>query len=69
MNRILQHSQRRIDVYWRSAMHHMSDLPALPEVEFSNKSEQTFASHYDKVVTRAEKLREELATELYGEVM
>lgn len=69
MNRILQHSQRRIDVYWRSAMHHMSDLPALPEVEFSNKSEQAFASHYDKVVTRAEKLREELATELYGEVM
>lgn len=68
-NRILQHSQRRIDVYWRSAMRHMQDLPALPDVVFSNKSEQAFAGHYDKVAARAEKLRMELASELYGEVM
>ena len=30
-NRVLQHHQRRIDVYWRSAMRHVPDLPALPE--------------------------------------
>lgn len=68
-NRILQHSQRRIDVYWRSAMRHISELPALPAVSFSNSAEKSFADHYDKVVARAEKLREELASELYGEVM
>lgn len=68
-NRILQHSQKRIDVYWRSAMRHMPDLPALPVVSFSNLSEQSFASHYDEVDARAEKLRMELTLELYGEVM
>lgn len=68
-NRVLQHSQRRIDVYWRSAMRYMSDLPALPDVVFSNKAEQAFAGHYDKVAARAEKLRMELASELYGEEM
>ena len=31
-NRILQHNQRRIDVYWRSAMRHMSERPAVPNV-------------------------------------
>lgn len=68
-NRLLQHSQRRIDVYWRSAMRHMPELPALPNIVFSNVSEQRFAIHYDKVAARAEKLRMELASELYGEVM
>lgn len=68
-NRILQHSQRRIDVYWRSAMYHIPDLPALPTVMFSNMSERAFASHYDEVAERAEKLRMELASELHGEVM
>ncbi len=65
-NRILQHTQRRIDVYWRSAMRYMPDLPALPDVTFSNFSEQAFASHYDKVEARAEKLRTELETEFHG---
>lgn len=68
-NRVLQHNQRRIDVYWRSAMRHMSDLPALPDVTFSRQAEKSFADHYDEVVMRAEKLREELSSELYGEVM
>ena len=68
-NRILQHSQRRIDVYWRSAMRHIPELPAMPEVVFSNMSEQAFASHYNNVAARAEKLRMELAAELYREVM
>ena len=67
-NRILQHSQRRIDVYWRSAMRHMPELPAMPDVVFSNKAEQAFAGHYDKVAAKAEKLRTELAFELNGEV-
>lgn len=68
-NRLLQHSQRRVDVYWRSAMRHMPDLPALPNVIFSNVSELAFAEHYNKVETRAEKLRAELANELYEEVL
>ena len=68
-NRILQHSQRRIDVYWRSAMRHIPELPAMPEVVISNMSEQAFASHYNNVAARAEKLRMELAAELYREVM
>lgn len=68
-NRLLQHSQQKIDVYWRSAMRHMPDLPALPVVSFGNMSEQSFAEHYDEVAVRAEKLRVELASELYGEVM
>lgn len=68
-NRVLQHHQRRIDVYWRSAMRHMSDLPALPDVTFSRQAEKSFADHYNEVVMRAEKLREELSSELYGEVM
>lgn len=68
-NRLLQHSQRRVDVYWRSAACHIADLPALPVIAFSNVSEQAFADHYNKVAARAEKLREELASELYGEVI
>ena len=63
-NRILQHNQRRIDVYWRSAMRHMSELPAVPNVSFSNQAERSFADHYDEVAMRAEKLREELSSEL-----
>ncbi len=54
-NRVLQHHQRRIDVYWRSAMRHLPDLPALPNVTFTNNSEQEFAKHYEQVVQRAEK--------------
>ena len=68
-NRILQHNQRRIDVYWRSAMRHMSELPAVPTVSFSNQAERSFADHYYEVAMRAEKLREELSSELYGEVI
>lgn len=68
-NRILQHNQRRIDVYWRAAMRHLSELPALPAVSFSSQAEKSFADHYEEVVVRAEKLRAELSSELYGEVM
>lgn len=66
--RMLQHSQRKIDVYWRSAMHHVPDLPPLPKVKFSNNSEQSFAAHYEMVAQRAEKLRTELEAELKGEM-
>ena len=62
-NRILQHSQRRIDVYWRSAMRYISELPVLPDVVFGNMSEQAFADYYEKLVEKAEKLRLELASE------
>lgn len=68
MNHLLQHSQRRIDIYWRSAMRHVPELPALPDVVFSNVSEQMFAGHYEKIAVKAEKLRMEVS-ELYGEVM
>ncbi|MEG1502305.1 MAG: hypothetical protein RR370_02840 [Synergistaceae bacterium] len=66
-NRILQHCHRRVNVYWRSAMCHMTDIPALPNIVFSNLSEQSFAQHYDNVAERAEKLYEELESELYRE--
>ena len=68
-NRVLQHHQRRIDVYWRSAMRHLPDLPPLPNVTFTNNSEQEFAKHYEQVVQRAEKLRLTLASELQEEVL
>lgn len=68
-NRVLQHHQRRIDVYWRSAMRHVPDLPALPNVTFTNNSEQEFSKHYQQVVQRAEKLRLTLASELQEEVL
>lgn len=68
-NRVLQHHQRRIDIYWRSAVRQMPDLPALPNVVFSNNSEEEFAKHFDQVSKRAEKLRLALASELQEEVL
>lgn len=68
-NRLLQHSQRRIDIYWRSAMRYISELPALPNIVFSNMSEQLFSDHYEKLVEKAENLRVELASELCEEVL
>ena len=65
--RVLLHSQRKIDVYWHSAMHQMPELPSVPNVTFSNLSEQVFANHYRQVEERAEKLRRELAYEFCEE--
>ena len=67
ISRLLQHSQRRIDVYWRSAARHLPDLPALPGVVFTNVAERGYAEHYNLIVEKAEKLRSELASELYEE--
>ena len=67
--RVLQHSQRKIDVYWRSAMLQMPKLPALPMVVFSNVSEQAFESHYRQAEERAKKLRRELVYEICEEEM
>lgn len=50
-------------------MRHMSELPAVPTVSFSKQAEKSFSDHYDEVAMRAEKLREELSSELYGEVI
>lgn len=50
-------------------MRHLPDLPALPNVTFTNNSEQEFAKHYEQVVQRAEKLRLTLASELQEEVL
>lgn len=69
INRLQQRCQRRVDVYWRSAMRYMPELPALPSVIFSNVSEQAFFRHYENVAERAEKLRRELESELYGEAI
>lgn len=66
-HRLLQHVQRRIDVYWRSAARHMPDLPALPNVTFTNIAERGYEEHYKAVVEKAEKLREELALEFKKE--
>lgn len=67
ISRLHQHSQRRIDVYWRSAARHLPDLPALPGVVFTNVAERGYAEHYNLIVEKAEKLRSELASELYEE--
>jgi hypothetical protein len=67
ISRLLQHSQRRVDVYWRSAARHLPDLPALPNVVFTNAAEKGYADHYNLVAEKAEKLRKELASELYEE--
>ena len=58
-NRLLQHSQRRIDVYWRSAMRQNDELPPVPDIIFTDKSEKAFQKHYDEVKKRAEILRSE----------
>lgn len=50
-------------------MRHVPDLPALPNVTFTNNSEQEFSKHYQQVVQRAEKLRLTLASELQEEVL
>ncbi|MFI3212751.1 MAG: hypothetical protein R3Y24_05360 [Eubacteriales bacterium] len=67
-NRLLLHHQRRVDVYWRSAMYYIPELPAFANVIFSNVSEQKFADHYNEVVIKAEKLRVELENELMEEI-
>lgn len=67
MDRVLQHCQQRVDVYWRSVLCCRSNLPAVPEVVFSNISEEKCYRHYQEAEERAEKLRSELETELQKE--
>lgn len=59
-NRLLQHCQRRVDVYWRSAMHQNESLPPVPNVVFTDNSERKFRSHYEDVKRRGELLKEQL---------
>ena len=63
MEWIMQKKKQRIDVYWRSAMCHMSELPPHPNVTFSRLSEQAFKDHIAALALRTEKLRSELAKE------
>lgn len=62
-HRLQQHCQRRIDVYWRSAMRQNGELPPVSNINFTNYSEQDYRNHYEKLEKRAEMLRNELALE------
>lgn len=64
LSRVRQHSQRRIDIYWRTASKHLPELPAVPDVAFSNKAEQTFVDHFNDVSAQAEALRSLLAAKI-----
>lgn len=66
-NRVLQHSQRRIDVYWRSAMYQLPELPTFPEIAFNNTAKQSFEEHYNKMFQKAEKFRTELISKEHKE--
>lgn len=69
MNRVLQHCQRRVDVYWHSALCFMANLPAVPDVTFTNVSEEECFRHYCEAESRAENLRRELESELCEEAV
>lgn len=69
MNRVLQHCQRRVDVYWHSALCSMANLPAVPDVTFTNVSEEECFRHYCEAESRAENLRRELESELCEEAV
>ena len=64
LSRVRQHSQRRIDIYWRAASKHLPELPAVPDVTFSDKAEQSFVDHFHDVSAQAEALRSLLADEI-----
>lgn len=62
-HRLHQHCQRRIDVYWRSAMRQNGELPPVPRISFTNYSELDYRNHFEKLEKRAEQLRNRLALE------
>lgn len=59
-NRLLQHCQRRVDVYWRSALRQNDSLPPVPNVIFTDNSEEKFGSHYKEVKRRSELIKKQL---------
>lgn len=67
-DRILQHSQRRIDVYWRTVMSKIAELPVSPCIQFNNISECAFAAHFKDLTVKAEKLRIEISGKSCREV-
>ena len=69
MNRVLQHCQRRVDVYWHSALCSMANLPAVPDVTFTKVSQEECYRHYREAESRAENLRRELESELCEEAV
>lgn len=62
-HRLQQHCQRRIDVYWRSAMRQNGELPPVPRISFTNFSEQDYRNHFEKLEKKAEHLRNGFALE------
>lgn len=63
-NRLLQHSHRRIDVYWRSAMRQNGELPPVPNIRFTKFSEQEYRKHYEALAGRVELLSKEFVSEV-----
>lgn len=59
VNRHAQHVQRRIDVYWRSAMMENDKLPPVADVKLTCESDALFKRHLDEMIEKAEKLRKE----------
>ncbi|MCR5836275.1 MAG: hypothetical protein K6G88_07205 [Lachnospiraceae bacterium] len=59
-NRLFQHCQRRVDVYWRSALRQNDSLPPIPNVIFTKNSEEQFGSHYKEVKRRGELIKKQL---------
>lgn len=63
-HRIRMYIQRKIDVYWRSAMRQNEELPPVPDIEFTEYSEQEYRNHYERFVKRAMSLRDEFISEI-----
>lgn len=61
-NRLLQHSQRRIDVYWRSASRQNQELPPVPNIDFADQSEKGFREHYEKLEKKIDDLKQNQLT-------
>ena len=55
-NRILNHCQRKADIYWREVMKHIPELPPSPEISFKSESREAYNNHYLQVVSKAEEV-------------
>lgn len=63
-SRLQQRIQRRIDVYWRSAMRQNKELPPVPTIKFTDCCEQDYRRHYEELASRAELLRNDFISEV-----
>lgn len=64
VDRVQERSERRMDVYWRSAMKQKKELPAILDVHFKQTSKLTASEHYMQFTEKAEKLRKSIENEI-----